>query len=146
MYSVSVQSGDNRPVPVVLREVYLDFYSKSLKEQETKPDNCPYSKKLQMEQKEHQEILEHIITKKPLFSIKNKYEFGNGDPTVDPRLKKEEGLTIKQQKLAGTYQEKTTDSAFKLSADGMFVESNDKKDEKKEIDDEVKIAEQVLKE
>ena len=52
--------------------------------------------------------------------------------------------------MAGTYVEKKEeDNKFKLSADGMFVEDKekDKKDEKKtEIDNEVKIAEQVLKE
>ena len=83
--------------------------------------------------------------------FKNNYELGNGDPTVDPRLKKEEGLTVKQQKLAGTYKEKPDDNKFKLSADGFFVEGSnkeaDKSDQKtKDVDDEVKLAEQILKE
>ena len=46
MYGVSQQDGDDRPLALVLREVYLDFYSKSLKEQATKPDQVTYSKKL----------------------------------------------------------------------------------------------------
>lgn len=53
--------------------------------------------------------------------FKNDFEFGNGDPTINPRLRKEDTLTIKQQKLAGTYVEKTDDTKFKLSPDGMFV-------------------------
>ena len=80
-------------------------------------------------------------------SIKNQYEFGNGDPTLDPRLNKEDELTVKQQKLAGTYVAKVDNgNMFKLSADGMFVEDTnketDKKEEKKtDVDNEVKIAE-----
>lgn len=30
MYGVSLKPGDTRPAALVLREVYLDFYSKSL--------------------------------------------------------------------------------------------------------------------
>ena len=50
--------------------------------------------------------------------------------------------------MAGTYKEPSNDnSTFKLSADGLFVQGSDKKDEKKEdVDNEVEIAKQVLKE
>ena len=34
MYKVRLQVNDDRPHALVMREVYLDFYSKSLKEQE----------------------------------------------------------------------------------------------------------------
>ena len=65
-------------------------------------------------------------------TFKSNYEFDNGDPNIDPRLKKEEELTVKQQKLAGTYKEKATPEAkFKLSDDGFFVEGNEKDADKK---------------
>ena len=65
-------------------------------------------------------------------TFKSNYEFDNGDPNIDPRLKKEEELTVKQQKLAGTYKEKVTPEAkFKLSDDGFFVEGNEKDADKK---------------
>lgn len=50
--------------------------------------------------------------------------------------------------MAGTYKEPTNDlNTFKLSADGLFVQGSDKKDEnKEEVDNEVEIAKQVLKE
>lgn len=85
-------------------------------------------------------------------TFKKNYEFDNGDPAIDPRLKKEESLTNKQLKLIGQYEEKKVeDDKFKLSADGLFVEEGNKAketktDEKQDLDDEVKIAEQALKE
>ena len=111
---------------LVLREVYLDFYSKSLKEQGTKPETLTYSKKLQAEQQEHKEILDKIIMGANPASFKSKYEFDNGDPDINPRLKKEEELTVKQHKLAGTYKEKAApEDKYKVSADGFFVEGSE---------------------
>ena len=49
MYGVSLQPDDERPAALVLREVYLDFYSKSLNKMQSKPDTTPFSKLLQDE-------------------------------------------------------------------------------------------------
>ena len=46
MYEVRLQVNDDRPEALVMREVYLDFYSKSLRLQDTKPETCSYSKRL----------------------------------------------------------------------------------------------------
>lgn len=89
LYGVSKQAGDDRPTALILREVYLDYYSKSLHAQETKPDTCSYSKKLQEEQKEHKDILDKIVMGHHLGTFRNKYELDNGDCTVDPRHKTE---------------------------------------------------------
>lgn len=95
MYGVSLQAGDTRSESVVMREVYLDFYSKSLVQQDTKPDTCSYSKRLQEEQKEHKLILEKIMKGHHYNTYKHHFEFDNGDPSIDPRLKIEEKLTNK---------------------------------------------------
>ncbi len=43
-----------------MREVYLDFYSKSLLQQETYPAAIIFSKRLQIEQLEHNKILQEL--------------------------------------------------------------------------------------
>lgn len=153
MYEVRLQVNDDRPEALVMREVYLDFYSKSLFLQQSKPETCSYSKRLQEEQKEHKEILDKIVMGQDPKTFKDDYDLKNGDPSIDPRLEIERKMSIKQQKLMGTYQEepKKDDEKFKLSLDGLYVEENDDKpdsfrtdeDLKNEGDDE-KIADQIL--
>lgn len=90
-------------------------------------------------------------------TYKNDFELNNGDPRIDPSLAIERQLSIKQQKLKGTYKEeqKTNDQKFKLSLDGLTVEEN--KDKKasdggdswrtdKDMEDEEQVAAKVLKE
>ena len=78
-------------------------------------------------------------------SFKSKFEFDNGDPNIDPRLKKEAELTVKQQKLAGTYKEKAApEDEYKVSADGFFVEGSEKEAQKEE--EEKKVDEKKVDE
>ena len=51
LYGVILKPGEKRKLELIMRETYLDFYSKSLQ-----PDNksgVAYSKRLQLEQKQH---------------------------------------------------------------------------------------------
>ena len=61
------------------------------------------------------------------------FEFDNGDPEVDPRLKIEEKMTNKQLRLVGIdpdqENKKDKDDKWKLSADGLFVEENKEEDD-----------------
>ena len=95
LYKVTKQANDDRPESLVMREVYLDFYSKSLFEQQTKTDICSYSKRMQTEQQEHKQILDKIIQGMSPNSFKHMFDLGNGDPTIDPRLKTEDKLSSK---------------------------------------------------
>jgi hypothetical protein len=92
-----------KPLELVMREAYLDFYSKSLQPSNT--DGFAYSKRLQKEQKEHNAHLEKILKEG---NTGNEYD-------KDPILTKDE---LEPKK-----------STFKLGDDGMFLEKDDKKDE-----------------
>ena len=51
LYDIKLVDGEKRSSELIMREVYLDFYSKSLQ-----PENkggLVYSKRLQVEQKQH---------------------------------------------------------------------------------------------
>jgi hypothetical protein len=89
-------------------------------------------------------------------TYKNDFELNNGDPTIDPSLAIERQLSIKQQKLKGTYKEETKekdDQKFKLSLDGLYVEENKDDDDggdswrtDKDMEDEEKAAAKIMKE
>jgi hypothetical protein len=51
LYGIKMVEGENRPVDLIMREAYLDFYSKSL--QPSNSTGVAYSKRLQEEHKEH---------------------------------------------------------------------------------------------
>lgn len=157
LFDVRLQTNDDRPESLVMREVYLDFYSKSLKEQETNPDKNAYSVHLQLEQKEHKQILDKIIMGFSPDTYKHEYELDNGDPTKDPSLVVKRQLSKKQKELFGMEvkdEKKTNDGKFKLSTDGLMVEQNKKGEESgadswrtdKEMDDEEKVANEIMKE
>ena len=58
-YGVKMQENDTRPVALLMREVYLDFYSKSL--QPTNTGKWAYSKRLNEEAKDHELQLQRIF-------------------------------------------------------------------------------------
>lgn len=51
LYDVKMKDGDDRTPEIVLREAYLDFYSKSLQPSDDpkKGPMIPYSKRMQIE-------------------------------------------------------------------------------------------------
>jgi hypothetical protein len=101
LYDIKPMVG--KPLELIMREAYLDFYSKSLQLSNT--DGFAYSKRLQKEQKEHNVQLEKIL----------KEGNAGSDYDKDPILTKDE---LEPKK-----------SSFKLGDDGMFLEKDDKKDE-----------------
>ena len=84
-----------------MREVYLEFYSKSLVDQETDPKAVTFSSRLQHEKDEHMEILKKICGHVGLDTYKNNYDGSNGDPTVDPLTVVEKQLSKKHRTLIG---------------------------------------------
>ena len=58
LYKIKQKEGDTRSIDLMMRDCYLDFYTKSLQ-----PDHMggPYNKRLQVEAKEHNAILEKIM-------------------------------------------------------------------------------------
>ena len=57
LYDIKPMPG--KPLELIMREAYLNFYSKSLQPSNT--DGFAYSKRLQKEQKEHNAALEKIL-------------------------------------------------------------------------------------
>lgn len=110
LYDVKKNPGDQRKIELIMRETYLDFYSKSLQ-----PDNktgVAYSKRLQLEQKQHNSELEKML----------KYNEKLPHFQTDPLLSKDEGISKEQKELLG----------YKMT-DGTFIESEDKDESKSGI-------------
>lgn len=59
LYDVKLVDGEKRSTELIMREAYLDFYSKSL--QKTNEGGVVYSKRLQKEQREHNAELEKLL-------------------------------------------------------------------------------------
>lgn len=59
LYTIEQKPGDKRPVELMMREAYLDFQTLSLQ-----PDHVggPYNKRMQVEMKEHNQVLEKMLT------------------------------------------------------------------------------------
>ena len=60
-YGIKIADGEKRCTEMIMRECYLDFYSKSLHDENISE---PYAKHLQTVQKEHNAMLEKILTGK----------------------------------------------------------------------------------
>lgn len=98
-----IKQANSVPLELVMREAYLDFYSKSL--QPSNKDGFAYSKRLQKEQKEHNAMLEKILKENSTIPELEK----------DPLLTKDE---LEPKK-----------SNFKLGDDGMFLQKDGQADE-----------------
>lgn len=94
----------DKPLELIMREAYLDFYSKSL--QPSNKDGVAYSKRLQKEQKEHNAKLEILLKAGTSSTPENEQ---------DPLLTKDE-----------------LEPKFKIAGDGIFLEKDEKKDESKD--------------
>ena len=105
LYGIKKQPNDKRSNELLMREVYLDFYSKSLQ-----PDNkngVAYSKRLQIEQKQHNAELEKMLKMNQKVPELEKNPLDN----------KENDISNEQKALLG----------YKMT-DDTFIES-EKKDE-----------------
>ena len=70
LYKVQKPDGYNLPETVLMREAYLDFYSKSLKaamgiRRENDKPFVVFSKRIQLEQKTHNEMLKQLMMTEP---------------------------------------------------------------------------------
>ena len=126
-----------------MREVYLDFYSKSLVAQDKDLKLVTFSKRLQLEQNEHKEIVQKICDSVQLSTYKENFCNENGDPTLDPMDKKEIELSRKHSLLIGREFKEAPkkDDDYKLSGDGLFIEESKTEGGDKDAEQVTKVEE-----
>lgn len=119
MYDITLQEGDTRKIEFILREAYLDFYSLSL--QKTNVSGVAYSKRLQMEQKEHNAQLEKLLSGQPMDIL-------------------EKNPLLTKGSLSDKVGTAPAPGSFGLKKDGIFIE---KKEEDKKSENTKSISEQL---
>lgn len=94
LYDVQAHPEETMDTALMMKEVYLDFFSKSIQ-----PDNLglPFNKRLNVETKEHNEIIQKIFTgKEPMpYLEKNPLLEKESDFNID--LRGMDGYTLKSQ-------------------------------------------------
>lgn len=92
LYGFNVDHMEPKEIDIMMREAYLDFYTHSLQEGHV---GGPYNKRLQVEQKEHNQVLEKIMAGAEAMPQLEKNPLDSKDSDLSVDLKQLSGYTLK---------------------------------------------------
>lgn len=94
LYDVQADPNETMTIALVMKEVYLDFFSKSV---QPDAEGIPFNKRISVEMKEHNEIIQKIIEGREPMPYLEKDPLLEKESDFNIDLRGMEGYTLKNQ-------------------------------------------------